>query len=127
MADKVITNSKVTLNTSRVLTWIAADEVTDATAQKFIYTPTGKDNKICFVIYSGAASALTATVSAGAGVFGSAAKANTIPATAGTYILQIETGKFMLANGTIELSILPAAGKDLVNDHALTVGVIELQ
>ena len=122
-----ITNSKVTLNTTRVLTYVAADQTTDATAQKFVYTPTGKDNKICFVIYSGAASALTATLTAGAGVFGAAAKANTIPATAGTYILQIETGKYMLANGTVELSILPAAGKDLVTDHALTVGVIELQ
>ncbi len=123
-----ITNSRITaLNATQVLTKATADQTTDATAQKFIYTPTGKDHKICFVIYSAAASALTATLTAGAGVFGAPAKANTIPATAGTYILQIETGKYMLADGTIELSILPAAGKDLVNDHALTVGVIELQ
>lgn len=128
MGDNLtITNSKVTLNTTRVLTTVAADQTTDATAQKFIYTPTGKDNKICFVINTSSANALTATLTAGAGVFGAPAKANTIPATAGQYLLQVETGKFMLANGTIELSILPAAGKDLVNDHALTVGVIELQ
>jgi hypothetical protein len=124
-----IVNSKIaTLNVSQVLTLTAADQTTDATAQKFVYTPTGKDNKICFVVYQSSGSyALTATLAAGVGVFGAAAKANTIPATAGTYIIQVETGKHMLANGTIELSILPAAGRDLVNDHALTVGVIELQ
>ena len=129
MADIAIVNSKITtLGTSQALTLTAADETTDATAQKFVYTPTGKDNKICFVITNAVAFAITATIAAGVGVFGAAAKANTIPATAGTYILQIETGKYMLANGTIEISFIPVTGgKDLTNDHALTVGVIELQ
>ena len=123
-----ITNSRITaLNATQALTWVTADQTTDATAQKFVYTPTGKDNKVCFVVYSGAASALIATLSAGAGAFGGAAKANSIPATAGTYIVQVETGRHILANGTIELSVLPATGKDLVADHALTVAAIELQ
>ena len=128
MGNIAIVNSKTTtLNASQILTMTVADETTDATAQKFVYTPTGKDNKICFVIDTSSANALTATLAAGVGVFGAAAKANTIPATAGIYMIQVETGKHMLANGTIELSILPASGKDLVNDHALSVGVIELQ
>jgi hypothetical protein len=107
----------------------AADQDTDATAQKFVYTPTGKDNKIAFVVYTSAVGTAkaTATLSAGAGVFGAAAKDNEIPATAGYYLIEAETGKYMLANGTVELSILPPAGKDLLNDYALSVGVIELQ
>ena len=128
MANIAVVNSKIAaLGTSQALTLTAATETADATAQKFVYTPTGKDGHIRFVIYNGAAEALTATLTAGARVFGTAAKANTITATAGHYLLQIETGRYMLANGTVEISILPGSGKDLVNDHALTVGVIELQ
>lgn len=128
MANKAVVNSKITyLNTIQILTQTAADETTDATAQKFVYTPTGRDSKLCFVIYQGHAEAITTTITAGVGVFGAAAKTDTLPAAVGTYILQIETGKYMLANGTVEISFLPAASHDLVNDHALTVGVIELQ
>lgn len=128
MADKAIVNSKIAaLNTTQILTQTAADETTDATAQKFVYTPTGKDGHIAFVINTSSANALTTTITAGTRVFGAPAKVNTIPATAGIYIIQIETGKYMLANGTVEISFLPAAGKDLVNDHALAVGAIELQ
>lgn len=129
MANKAVVNSRVAvLNTVQALTLTAADETTDVTAQKFVYTPTGKDNKLCFIMTNAVAFAITTTIAAGAGVFGAAAKVDTIPATAGTYMLQIETGRYMLANGTVEISFLPAtAGKDLTNDHALTVGVIELQ
>lgn len=123
-----IVNSKIASTlAARAITLTAADQTTDATAQKFIYTPTGKDNKICIVFTSAAAQALTVTVAAGVGVFGAPARAHAIPATAGTYGIQIETGRHMLADGTIEISILPVAGKDLVNDHALTIGAIELQ
>jgi len=125
-----IVNTKIAaLNAIQILTMTAADQTTDATAQKFIYTPTGRDNKIAFAVYTsaGGSATATATLAAGVGVFGAAAKDNTIPAVAGTYLIEVETGKHMLANGTIELSILPPSGKDLVNDYAMTVGVIELQ
>lgn len=129
MANIAIVNSKVTyLNVAQVITMTAADETTDATAQKFVYTPTGKDGKLVFVINQASGSvAMTTTITAGVGVFGAAAKTDTIPATAGIYMIQIETGKYMLANGTVEISFLPTSGKDLVNDHTLKVGVIELQ
>jgi hypothetical protein len=130
MADIAIVNSKTTtLNAIQIVTMTAADETTDNTAQKFVYTPTGKDNKCEILIYTsaGGSATATATIAAGVGVFGAAAKANTIPAVAGTYKIQIETGKYMLANGTIEISILPPSGKDLVNDYAMTVGASELQ
>ena len=126
--DKLnITNSLIaSFGTAKVLAWATADQETDATAQKFIYTPTGKPQKVVFIIYSKAASKLTVTLTAGDNVFGQAAKAVSIPATAGTYALQVETGAYAQSDGTIELSVLPAASKDLVNDHALTVAAIEL-
>jgi len=129
MANIAIGNSKITaLNVNQVLTQTAADEDGAGVAQKFVYTPTGKDARICFVVYNKAAAAITATIVAGVGVFGAAAKALTIPATAlKTSIFQIETGRYMLTNGTIEISFLPAGAGQLVITHALTVGVIELQ
>jgi len=130
MANITIVNTKITaLNAIQVLTQTAADEGGAGVAQKFIYTPTGKDNKICFVFYNKVAFGITATIAAGAGVFGKAANALTIPATAlATTVVQIETGPYMLANGTIEISFDPANdAKILTADHALTVGVIELQ
>lgn len=130
MANKAIVNSKIAaLNTNQVLTMTAADEDGPGVAQKFVYTPTGKDGHICFVVYNKVAFAVTATISAGTRVFGAPAKVLTIPATADTNsIFQIETGKYMLANGTVEISFDPFdVTKKLTTDHALTVGVIELQ
>lgn len=130
MANIAIVNSKVTaLNAIQALTLTAADEGGAGVAQTFIYTPTGKDNKISFVIYNKVAFAITTEIKAGTGVFGAAAKADSVAATAlGTSIVQIETGKYMQANGTIEIKFTPATGtKILTADHALTVGVIELQ
>lgn len=124
-----VVNSKVTtLGTLQALTLTAADQTTDQTAQKFIYTPTGRDSKICLVCTNAVAFAVTVTIGAGTGVFGTAAKVNTMPATAGTYMIQFETGRYMKADGTIEISFIPVdAAKDLTNDIALKVGVIELQ
>jgi len=129
MANIAIVNSRITtLGTNQALTLTAADETTDATAQKFVYTPTGKHNKCLFIVYQSSGSyTIGFTITAGAGVFGAVAKTGTIAAVAGNKLIQIETGKYMLANGTIEISFLPTTGRDLVNDHALTVGVIELQ
>ena len=130
MADITIVNTKITaLNAIQVLTQTAATEDGAGVAQKFVYTPTGKDNKVCLVFYNAAAVAITATIAAGEGVFGQAAKALTIPATAAaTTVVQIETGPYMQADGTIEISFdSNDAAKKLKTDHALTVGVIELQ
>ena len=123
-----ITNTKITtLNAVQVLTKVTADQTADATAQNFVYTPTGRDGKLLFIIHQGAASVVVYTVAAGARTFAGAAAATTTAATAGTYVLQVETGKHIQADGTVVLSALPTTGKDLVNDHAMTVGVVELQ
>jgi glutathione synthase/RimK-type ligase-like ATP-grasp enzyme len=129
MANIAIVNSKITsLNVNQVLTQTAANEDGAGVAQKFIYTPTGKDARICFVVYNKAAATIAATITAGARVFGAAAKVLTVPATAlTTSIFQIETGKFMQTDGTVEVSFLPSGAGQLVTTHALTVGVIELQ
>lgn len=121
-----MTNSKiVTLGTVKETVFNAADADTANLVQKFIYTPTGKDNKICIGIKN-VTGVLAWSIAAGARVFGTAAKTGTVAANK-TGLIQIETGRYMLANGTIELTLTPAAGTKLLTDHAASVFVVELQ
>lgn len=121
-----LTNSKiVTLGTVKETVFNAADSDTANLVQKFIYTPTGRDNKICIGIKN-VTGVLAWSIAAGTRVFGSAAKTGTVAANK-TGLLQIETGKYMLANGTIEITLTPASGTKLLTDHAASVFVVELQ
>lgn len=126
--NMAITNSKIlTLGTVADLTYMAADADTADLAQKFIYTPTGKDNKIVIgAVVAATHGTVALSFKAGAGVFGTAAKSVNAPQ-AKTSIVQIETGRYMQADGTIEITATPASGKRLTTDHALKIFVIELQ
>lgn len=126
MADMAIVNSKIAaLNADQALTFTAADVDSANGTQKFVYTPTGKDNKIVIGIKN-ATGVLTWVIGAGVGVFGAAAKSSSTAADK-TDIIQIETGKYMKANGTIEITFTPESGTKLLTNHALSVFVIELQ
>jgi hypothetical protein len=128
MANIAITNSRIaTLNADQALTFNAADVDTIDAVQKFVYTPTGKDNKIVLGIQVGPTNGAVAySIAGGTRVFGTATKTGST-AQATTDIIQIETGRYMLANGTIEITFTPASGKKLTTDHALKVFAIELQ
>lgn len=128
MADIPIVNTLIAkMATNQVLTMTAATEDNPGKEQKFVYTPTGKDSKLCFVIYNGTTAKLDVTISAGKGVFGLPAKATQITDVAGYYLIQVETGHYRQADGTVELTIDPNnAEKKLKTDHKLTVGCIEL-
>lgn len=131
MADKAIVNSKISAkDAAQAVTLTAADVTTDGTTgvQKFVYTPTGKDSKIVLVYTNSTMTdGMTCTVTAGVMATGRSANTLTLSGTAGTYAIQFDTGRYMLANGTIEFTFAPVnSGKDLTNDAALKVGVIEL-
>ena len=123
MADKAITNTKIAaLNARQVFTATAADEDGAGVAQKFVYTPTGKDSKIL-----AAADTITVTITKGTGVFAAASNTTLTIAAAGTDVFQLETGKYTLDDGTIEMSLDPTnALKKLVTDHAAVVYAAEL-
>jgi hypothetical protein len=127
MANIAIVNTKLTaLNTDAALTLNAADEGTNDTAQTFVYTPTGKDNKIVFGFQVAAShGTVTWSIANGVGVFAKGAKTGST-AQDTTDVIQIETGRHLLANGTVTIAFTPASGKDLTNDHALKVWAIEL-
>lgn len=128
MADVAITNSRIAvLNTKQALTFNAATADTADLAQDFYYTPTGKDNKVVIGIQvADTNGAVAHSIAAGSGVFGTAAKTGST-AQATTGIVQIETGRYMQADGTIKITFTPASGKKLKTDHALNVWVVELQ
>jgi len=131
MADVTVTNTKLTaFNAFKVLAAHAATETTDATAQKFVFTPTGKDNHTLIIVSTtaddAAAEILTVAVEGGDGAMGLGGLATTVPGVAGLYAFQIETGRYLQSNGTIEITFTPGAGKDLKNDFALTAYVCEM-
>lgn len=127
MADVTVINTKLTaFNDFKALTLNAATETTDAKAQKFVFTPTGKDNHALIVVYNAAAEELTVTVGAGTGVFALGALTDTLAASIGIHVMQIETGRYMNDDGEIEVSFTPGSGKDLKNDNALKVCMVEM-
>lgn len=127
MGDIAIVNTKIAyLNTDQALTLTAADETTNDKAQKFVYTPTGKDNKIVFGFQvADSNGTVTWSIANGVGVFAKGAKTSSTAQNT-TDVIQIESGRHLLANGTIEITFTPANGMDLTNDHALKVFAIEL-
>lgn len=128
MANIAITNTLISaLNADQALSFSAADETVINTAQKFVYTPTGKDVKIVFGIQiADTHGTVTWSIAGGAGVFGTAAKTGSTAQNT-TDVIQVETGRYVLTNGTIEITFTPATGKRLLTDHALKVWAIELQ
>lgn len=123
-----ITNSLIaSFGTAKEVAKTAADQDSAGVAQKFIYTPTGKPQKVIFLVHVGDATGLTITVSAGDNVFGAAAKTIATATKAADYAIQVETGAFAQSDGTIELSIdTTDASKKLYSDHACTVAAIEI-
>ncbi len=123
-----ITNSQIAaFGTVADLTFNAADADTADLAQKFYYTPTGKDHKVVIAFQvANTHGTVAVSFTGGAGVFGTAAKAVNAPQNK-TSLVQIETGRYMQSNGKIEIVCTPASGKRLTSDHALKVFAIELQ
>lgn len=123
-----VTNNKITtLNAFQAVTKMAADADTANLAQDFIYTPTGKDGKIAiFLQVANTHGAVATTIAAGVRAFAAPAKTDSVAQNT-TGLVQIETGKYMLANGTIKITLTPASGKKLASEHAAVMYIVELQ
>jgi hypothetical protein len=123
-----MTNTLITaLNADQTLTANAADANTNDLPQIFNYTPTGKDGKVAIIISVGDThGAVAYSIAGGAGVFGTAAKTGSIAQNA-MEVIQIETGRYMLATGKVAITLTPASGKKLQSEHLAKVYVIELQ
>jgi hypothetical protein len=127
MDDITVTNTKVLkFNTKYETVANAATETVANTAQKFIITPDKGDEKTIIRITVGPTNGAVAySVAAGdfwqgiAALTGSAAQAKTT-------VIELESAKYMKADGTIVITFTPATGKILLTDHALSVEVDSL-
>jgi hypothetical protein len=121
-----ITNTLISaLNADQTLTFNAATADNADLAEVFTYTPTGKDSKIV-IGFKNTTGVLSYSIAKGAGVFQApSAKTGTIAATS-TEVMQIETGKYLSAAGTILITLTPAAGTKLLTNHAASMFVVEL-
>lgn len=128
MADNItVTNTNMAaLNIGYPVTANAATaDVADET-QKFIITPTKRDDKTLIRITVGSTNGAVAfSVAAGDFWMGIAAQAGSV-AQATSEVIEIESAKHMKSDGTIEVTFTPASGKKLKTDHALSVEVYSM-
>lgn len=127
MANIVVTNTAMTnLNvgypaTANVATTSVIDE-----AQIFVVTPTKRDDKTLLRITVGAThGAVAFSIAAGEFWMGVSPQTGSV-AQATSEAIEIESAKYMKADGTIVITFTPASGKRLATDHLLSVEVYSM-
>ena len=126
MATAITLNTMTDLNALKELSWTAATADTDALAEEFTFTPTGK--RFIFIIdtTAGASAGGNVTVAFSAGTLW-AGQAVSLTATKDKiYAVEIDTARAAGAAGLVTVTLTPAAGDKLKSDHACQVAVIEL-
>lgn len=124
-----VTNTLISaLNAEQTFTANAATSTTIDEAEVFTITPTGKDNKMA-IVFSNATGhgAFTFSIAAGAGVFSTGVACTGDVAAGALEVIQIETGRYMSAAGTIVITLTPASGKILLTNHAAKMYELELK
>ena len=129
MADTVVTNSTIAaFDTITTVNKVLATADTDGLAEVFAITPTKAGHR-CVLIIGGTGSAADGNISysvaagdfwAGVAVTGTVTK-NT------EKMIELETAKTMQNDGTILLTLTPAATDKLKTDHSAYVKFIELR
>ena len=123
-----VTNSKIlAFNTVTSITSNAATADTDALAEVFTITPTKAGRHVLIEIGgtgSGADGDITFSIAAGDMWAGKAVTGTVTKNT--TKMIQVETGNVMQNDGTIALTLTPAATDKLLTNHAAYVKVYEL-
>ena len=124
-----VTNTLISaLNAEQTFTANAATSTTIDEAEVFTITPTGKDNKMSIVMGNATGhGAFTFSIAAGAGVFSTGVACTGDVAAGALEVIQIETGKYMSAAGTVVVTLTPASGKRLLTDHAAVMYELELK
>ena len=123
-----VTNSKIAaLNTITAVTSNAATADTDALAEVFTITPTQATKSMTIIIGgTGAAADGNITASFSAGDMWGAKALGSLTVTKNTEkMIKIDSFKAMQNDGTIDLTLTPAATDKLLTDHAAYVKVIE--
>jgi len=124
-----VTNSTLTaLDTITTVTKNAATADTDSTPEVFTITPTKPAGR-CVLVIGGTGSAADGNISysiAAGGFWATQAVTGTVTKNT-EKMIQLETSKTKKADGTIAVTLTPAATDKLVTDHAAYVKFIELR
>jgi len=109
---------------------VLTDEVSAATAyilgiEEFVITPTKRNEQTVIDIYYPTGTSLTFSLAPGA--FWAAGVALTGAVTLAKHnLLFVETGKYLQADGTMILTLIPLVAEALLTDDAAEVGLFEL-
>jgi len=109
---------------------VLTDEVSAATAyilgiEEFVITPTKRNEQIVIDIYYPTGTSLTFSLAPGA--FWAAGVALTGAVTLALHnLLFVETAKYLQADGTMILTLIPLVAEALLTDDAAEVGLFEL-
>lgn len=126
MANTAVTPITLSLNTAAEYTTTAATADTADLAEVFDLTMP-KDGKCLLLINNVSALNGTVTWSLAAGEMWASTVALTGSIAQGkSYLLQVESAKYMKKTGKMALTITPASGKKLKTDHALTLQTVTL-
>ena len=124
-----VTNSTIAaFDTITAITSNAATADTDALAEVFTITPT-KPGHSCILIIGGTGSAADGNISysiAAGDMWANVAVTGTVTKNT-EKMIEVETAKVMKKDGTIALTLTPAATDKLKTDHAAYVKFIELR
>ena len=128
MATAVTSSKIVAYDTFAAVTSIAATANTDGGEEEFTITPAkGCQSGVIIVGGTGSAADGDITYSIAAGdLWAGKALSGTITQNT-TVMIQVETARVMQDDGTISLTLDPAATDKLLTDHAASVKFIELR
>lgn len=125
-ATAVTLNTMSDLNNLKELTWTAATADTDALAEVFTFSPTGKRFLFLVDLTAGATAGAGVTVAfsagtlwAGQAISGSATKDK-------IYAIEVDTARVKGASGVVTVTLTPGTGDKLLSDHACQVMAIDL-
>lgn len=127
MAVTVTNSSIAAFNTITAVTSNAATADTDALAEVFTITPTKSGTKMLIIIGgtgSGADGDITYSFAAG-GFWAGKIVSGTVTKNT-EKMIEVETGNVLKYDGTIALTLTPAATDKLLTNHAAYVKVVQL-
>lgn len=128
MATAVTSSKIVAYDTFAAVTSIAATANTDGGEEEFTITPSkGCMRGVIIVGGTGSAADGDITYSIAAGDLWAGKALSGIITKNTTVMIQVETARVMQDDGTISLTLDPAATDKLVTDHAASVKFIELR
>ena len=126
MATPITMTTMDKLNSLEEITWTTATADTDALAEEFTFTPTGKRFILILDTSAGASAGNALTLAFKAGTLWAGKAVSVTPAKKKIYAIEVDTARVAGAAGLVTVTVTPGTGDKLLSDHAAQLAVIEL-